>query len=77
MVSRTGGNMFYGSAYEYLRNSLFNAKAFKTAGVLPFRPNLKSLCIGLRASSPKRLAGRWDNLREHAPGRSAGRLNSE
>jgi hypothetical protein len=39
MVSKSGSNDFHGSAYEYLRNSFFDAKAFDSAGVAPFRLN--------------------------------------
>src|SRR5215469_10987347 len=39
MVSKSGGNDFHGSAYEYLRNSFFDAKAFDSASLSPFRMN--------------------------------------
>jgi len=39
MVSKSGGNDFHGSAYEYLRNSFFDAKAFDAASLSPFRMN--------------------------------------
>ena len=39
MVSKSGGNNFHGSVYEYLRNSFFDAKAFDSTGVAPFRLN--------------------------------------
>ena len=38
MVSRSGTNAFHGSAYEYLRNSFFDATAFDSPR-LPFRMN--------------------------------------
>jgi hypothetical protein len=39
MVSRGGTNDFHGSAYEYLRNSFFDAKAFDSPTLSPFRMN--------------------------------------
>jgi hypothetical protein len=39
MVSKSGSNSFHGSVYEYLRNSFFDAKAFDSTGVAPFRLN--------------------------------------
>jgi hypothetical protein len=39
MVSKSGTNNFHGSAYEYLRNSFFDAKAFDSPSVAPFRLN--------------------------------------
>lgn len=39
MVSKSGGDDFHGSLYEYLRNSFFDAKAFDSQGVAPFRLN--------------------------------------
>ncbi|MEI9971009.1 MAG: hypothetical protein WDO73_02590 [Ignavibacteriota bacterium] len=39
MVSRGGTNDFHGSVYEYLRNSFFDAHAFDSPGVSPFRMN--------------------------------------
>ena len=34
MVSKSGSNDFHGSAYEYLRNSFFDAKAFDSPACL-------------------------------------------
>jgi len=39
MVSKSGGNDYHGSLYEYFRNSFFDAKAFDSTGVAPFRLN--------------------------------------
>jgi hypothetical protein len=39
MVSKSGTNNFHGSAYEYLRNSYFDAKAFDSPSLSPFRMN--------------------------------------
>ena len=39
MVSKTGTNEFHGSAFEFLRNSAFDARNFFSAGVPPFQRN--------------------------------------
>lgn len=39
MVSKSGTNDFHGSVYEYLRNSFFDAKAFDSPSLSPFRMN--------------------------------------
>ena len=39
MVSKSGTNDFHGSAYEYLRNSFFDATAFDSPTLSPFRMN--------------------------------------
>ena len=46
MVSKSGGNSFHGSVYEYLRNSFFDAKAFDSPAVAPFRMNNFGTSIG-------------------------------
>ena len=46
MVSKSGGNDFHGSVYEYLRNSFFDAKAFDSASVSPFRLNNFGVSFG-------------------------------
>jgi Carboxypeptidase regulatory-like domain/TonB dependent receptor-like, beta-barrel len=46
MVSKSGGNSFHGSAYEYLRNSFFDAKAFDSPAVAPFKMNNFGASIG-------------------------------
>jgi hypothetical protein len=46
MVSKSGGNSFHGSAYEYLRNSFFDAKAFDSPAVAPFRMNNFGASLG-------------------------------
>ncbi len=46
MVSRSGGNDFHGSAYEYLRNSFFDAKAFDSPSLSPFRMNNFGASLG-------------------------------
>jgi Carboxypeptidase regulatory-like domain len=39
LVSRSGTNTFAGSAWEFLRNSVFDARSFNAASVSPFRLN--------------------------------------
>lgn len=39
MVSKSGTNDFHGSLYEYLRNSFFDARAFDSPSLSPFRMN--------------------------------------
>ena len=46
MVSKGGSNSFHGSAYEYLRNSFFDAKAFDSPSVAPFRLNNFGASVG-------------------------------
>jgi hypothetical protein len=46
MVSKSGGNNFHGSAYEYVRNSFFDAKAFDSPAVAPFRMNNFGASVG-------------------------------
>jgi hypothetical protein len=46
MVSKSGTNTFHGSAYEYLRNSFFDAKAFDSPAVAPFRLNNFGVSFG-------------------------------
>jgi len=46
MVSKSGTNDFHGSAYEYFRNSFFDAHAFDSTGVAPFRMNNFGVSFG-------------------------------
>ncbi len=46
MVSRGGTNDFHGSAYEYLRNSFFDARAFDSPALSPFRMNNFGASLG-------------------------------
>lgn len=39
MASKSGTNSFHGSFYEFLRNNYFDAKAFETTAVSPFKFN--------------------------------------
>jgi hypothetical protein len=39
MVSKSGGNDFHGSFYEYLRNSFFDARYFSSTSISPFKLN--------------------------------------
>jgi Carboxypeptidase regulatory-like domain len=46
MVSKSGTNNFHGSAYEYLRNSFFDANAFDSPSLSPFRMNNFGASLG-------------------------------
>ncbi|MGH9562599.1 MAG: TonB-dependent receptor, partial [Terracidiphilus sp.] len=46
MVTRSGGNQFHGSFYEYLRNSYFDASFWGTPGVSPFKMNQFGVSVG-------------------------------
>ena len=46
MVTRSGGNQFHGSLYEYLRNSYFDAAPWQAGSVLPFRMNQFGASLG-------------------------------
>src|SRR5215472_3299727 len=46
MVSKGGTNDFHGSVYEFLRNNFFDAHAFDTPGVAPFRLNNFGASVG-------------------------------
>jgi hypothetical protein len=39
IVSKSGTNSFHGSAFEFLRNSAFDARNFLATSVLPFQRN--------------------------------------
>ena len=39
LVSRSGSNLFNGSAWEFLRNSVFDARSFNASSVSPFKLN--------------------------------------
>jgi len=39
VVSRSGGNQYHGSVYEFFRNSVFDARTYNAATVAPFRLN--------------------------------------
>jgi hypothetical protein len=46
IVSKTGTNAFHGSAYEFLRNSAFDARQFNVATVAPFKMNNYGVSFG-------------------------------
>ena len=46
VVSKTGSNRFHGSAYEFLRNNVLNARALFSTGQLPLRLNQFGAGIG-------------------------------
>ncbi|MEB2361166.1 MAG: TonB-dependent receptor [Bryobacteraceae bacterium] len=48
LVTKSGGNQFHGSAYEYLRNDKLDARTFFAAGKAPLRQNL----FGFTGSGP-------------------------
>jgi hypothetical protein len=48
MASKSGGNDFHGSFYEYLRNSFFDARYFSSASISPFKLNNFGLSSGGR-----------------------------
>jgi hypothetical protein len=46
VVSKTGTNAFHGSAYEFLRNDVFDARQFNAPSVSPFRLNNFGASLG-------------------------------
>lgn len=46
IVSKTGTNSFHGAAYEFLRNSAFDARQFNAAQVSPFKLNNYGASLG-------------------------------
>jgi hypothetical protein len=46
MVSRSGGNIFHGSFYEYLRNDAFDAHNYKTPAAQAFKMNNFGASLG-------------------------------
>lgn len=46
MVTKSGGNQFHGSFYEYLRNSYFDAKAWQSSAVSPFKMSQFGASLG-------------------------------
>ncbi|MBO0861403.1 MAG: TonB-dependent receptor [Chloracidobacterium sp.] len=46
MVSKSGGNSFHGSVYEYLRNSAFDARQFNATSVSPLKLNNFGVSLG-------------------------------
>ena len=54
LMTRRGGNDFHGSAWEFLRNDLFNANAFFRNATGQPKPNLKQNQFGATAGGPVR-----------------------
>ncbi len=46
VVSRSGGNQFHGSVYEFFRNNIFDARTYNAATVAPFHLNNYGGSIG-------------------------------
>ncbi len=75
IITRSGTNKFHGSAYDYLRNNIFNAKNyFSTTSVAPLHQNQFGAAIGGPVLRDKLFFfAAYQGLRIHAPTQIFGR----
>ncbi|HEY3837746.1 MAG TPA: carboxypeptidase regulatory-like domain-containing protein [Bryobacteraceae bacterium] len=73
MVLKSGSNSYHGTAFEYLRNDFFDAKAYFDTSRLPFHQNQFGGLISGPVSIPKLYNGKdrtffmfsWESLQNH------------